>query len=556
MSNLSLEVPGIRTSAVFCLCCVRFLNAFKPSEPHIVPFLSQIKHFSDEKILHSIFPVVVYANLVAVAFIPTSVQWLGLKGTVCSAAAARILTRILLIWGTSLLAIQISEVCFGVVMAGDIVLDAYVFYLVPQSSFIQAAAITQAASRLGHVAAAEFGELAIAVLHVSLTTLFWVSLAAILGATAFTLALPGQPQAPQQLEAEDEACMLAAAQPRSDSWTPSVGYPPLPPLPPPPTELASRFASLADSTPRLACDASARRLLPPLPCSSPRNLSAPDEPTPADLCDAAKPHSCTTPRPFTSPRQPQHPSPCASEVVGSCGDASTLPVQQLAPPPAPPVQVTGMGLRNGATLGKLRRVAADPRLLLLSVWWAAVYGPVLIFVESYITNVYEEVDATRDYNGHVDAAAALARIGGALCAPLLRPAAVRRPGAAHGVWLAVVAACIAALSRSGGLLAAYAWYVVVVTLLQAQVCVVQAESAAAVAGDDYSALFGLNQLATLLLQCVLQAGLQVSGWGARPQFGFVALWAAAVAAGMMLWQCCPAWRPARAVQPVGHCSSP
>lgn len=83
------------------------------------------------------------------------------------------------------------------VMAGDIVLDAYVFYLVPQSTFIQAAAVTQAASRLGYVAAAEAGELAIALLGASLTSLFWVSLVAILGAAALTVALPGKSEPPQ-----------------------------------------------------------------------------------------------------------------------------------------------------------------------------------------------------------------------------------------------------------------------------------------------------------------------------------------------------------------------
>lgn len=159
---------------------------------------------------------------------------------------------------------------------------------------------------------------------------------------------------------------------------------------------------------------------------------------------------------------------------------------------------------DGVTLGVLRRIAADPRLLLLSVWWATVYGPVLIFVESYITNVYEEVDSTQEHNGHVDAAAALARIVGALCAPVLQPVAARCPGAAHGLWLAVVAACVAGVARSGSLLAAYAGYVAAVALLQLQLCVVQAESAAAVAGADYTALFGVNQLATLLLQCALQ----------------------------------------------------
>lgn len=204
-----------------------------------------------------------------------------------------------------------------------------------------------------------------------------------------------------------------------------------------------------------------------------------------------------------SPHQ-NRPSSPASE--GGCGAMAASP-RGLPPPHAQaavPVAVVGLWRRGGATLGMLRRIATDPQLQLLSLWWAAVYGPVLIFAESYITNVYQEVDASQEYNGHVDAVAALARIAGALCAPLLQPLAARRPGVAHGLWLAAAAVCVAAVAGSASLMAAYVWYTAAVALLQLQLCVVQAESAAAVAGAEYTALFGLNQLATLLLQGVFQ----------------------------------------------------
>ena len=50
MSWWRLEAQGLRTFAFVSLCGVRFWNAFKPSEPHIVPFLSQVKHFSDDQV--------------------------------------------------------------------------------------------------------------------------------------------------------------------------------------------------------------------------------------------------------------------------------------------------------------------------------------------------------------------------------------------------------------------------------------------------------------------------------------------------------------------------
>lgn len=100
------------------------------------------------------------------------------------------------------------------------------FYLVPESAFIQATAITQAASHLGYVTAAELSEVAIVLLHMSLTGLLWVSLVAILAATALTVALPGQPHdcqvSPTQLRAR--GC-TAISTPRSDRLPAPTGGP-------------------------------------------------------------------------------------------------------------------------------------------------------------------------------------------------------------------------------------------------------------------------------------------------------------------------------------------
>jgi hypothetical protein len=55
---------------------------------------------------------VTYSNLLATAVLPFAVdaRALGVKGCSLVAALARVATRLLLIFGTSVLAIQISEV--------------------------------------------------------------------------------------------------------------------------------------------------------------------------------------------------------------------------------------------------------------------------------------------------------------------------------------------------------------------------------------------------------------------------------------------------------------
>lgn len=73
-------------------------------------------------------------------------------------------------------------------MAGEVALDAYAVQLVPESSYMQAVAVTTAAAHIGYVLAAEGGELALA-LGTSYDALFWVSLVTVLLASVLTLGL-------------------------------------------------------------------------------------------------------------------------------------------------------------------------------------------------------------------------------------------------------------------------------------------------------------------------------------------------------------------------------
>ena len=62
------------------------------------------------QILHNIFPVVTYSNLLATAVLPFAVSGLGVKACSLIAALARVATRFLLIFGRTVLSLQLSEV--------------------------------------------------------------------------------------------------------------------------------------------------------------------------------------------------------------------------------------------------------------------------------------------------------------------------------------------------------------------------------------------------------------------------------------------------------------
>jgi Reduced folate carrier len=179
--------------------------------------------------------------------------------------------------------------------------------------------------------------------------------------------------------------------------------------------------------------------------------------------------------------------------------------------PALPPPTALRGLSHSAVPRLLHAVARTPRLALLATWWVTVVGPVMIFTESYCSNVFSEIDALVEHNGHVEAAAALARVAGAMVAPQLQPAAAARPAAAHASLLLVVAATLFGLAGSSTLGAAYVSYVAAMGLLQVQLCVVQTESALLVSPSDAAPLFGVLSLCTLLLQCAAQARLSIEG---------------------------------------------
>lgn len=80
--------------------------------PNAVNHAPQAECVVSVQILRGIFPVVTYSNLLATAVLPfaISVNALGVKGCALVAAAARILTRILLLFGSTVFSIQLSEV--------------------------------------------------------------------------------------------------------------------------------------------------------------------------------------------------------------------------------------------------------------------------------------------------------------------------------------------------------------------------------------------------------------------------------------------------------------
>ena len=116
------------------LCLFNALLHAKPSEPHLVPYLTDVKGFSGEAVWNDIFPVYTYATFAFTLLVAPASQLIGCKACIVAGACCRLATRFFLLWGRSLSSMQLMQVFYGAGVAAEVVFSAYVFALVVRCS--------------------------------------------------------------------------------------------------------------------------------------------------------------------------------------------------------------------------------------------------------------------------------------------------------------------------------------------------------------------------------------------------------------------------------------
>lgn len=152
-------------------------------------------------------------------------------------------------------------------------------------------------------------------------------------------------------------------------------------------------------------------------------------------------------------------------------------------------------------------VVKTPKLRAFSLWWICAVGPLVVFVESYSSNVFYRINPRVDENGHVEAVARLCMAAAAGLAPL-----IGKRGINFLLVSTVVVGCgVVALGQVSSLWAAYSLYTWTMSCLQLLQTFVYAESARLLPTADFPTLFGMNATLTLTLQSAAQAWL-TSTW--------------------------------------------
>lgn len=173
------------------LCLYGFFKEMKPSESFLTPYLREApKNFTSEQLVNEIYPVSTYANLVALFLVLLVTDFLRYKPVIISEAVAYVGTRVLLIWGTSVLSMQLMQVAYGFAVGAEIAYYSYIYAAVTVEHYQKVTSFTRAAILLGRMIAGILGQLLISLRITGYLTLNYISFASVIGAFLFSLLLP------------------------------------------------------------------------------------------------------------------------------------------------------------------------------------------------------------------------------------------------------------------------------------------------------------------------------------------------------------------------------
>ncbi|NXB03537.1 S19A1 protein, partial [Cnemophilus loriae] len=162
---------------VFYLCFYGFMTQIRPGESFITPYLLGVhKNFTREEVTNVITPVLSYSYMAVLVPIFLLTDYLRYKPVLVLQSLSHISIWLLLVLGTSVLAMQLMEFFYGITMAARIAYSSYIFSLVAPSRYQRMASYSRSAVLLGVFTSSVLGQLCVTLGGVSFLTLNYVSL--------------------------------------------------------------------------------------------------------------------------------------------------------------------------------------------------------------------------------------------------------------------------------------------------------------------------------------------------------------------------------------------
>ncbi|NWH74347.1 S19A1 protein, partial [Piaya cayana] len=162
---------------VFYLCFYGFMTQIRPGESFITPYLlGADKNFTQTEVTNVITPVLTYSYMAMLVPIFLLTDYLRYKPVLVLQSLSHISIWLLLVFGTSVLAMQLMEFFYGITMAARIAYSSYIFSLVAPSRYQRMASYSRSSVLLGVFTSSVLGQLCITLGSISFLTLNYVSL--------------------------------------------------------------------------------------------------------------------------------------------------------------------------------------------------------------------------------------------------------------------------------------------------------------------------------------------------------------------------------------------
>jgi hypothetical protein len=185
--NLTGTSP-VSPPSLFALCAFIGLLSFKPSEPHLTTYLVDNVGLSDDDVNNYVYPVWTYSYLPLLILLGGAAESLDYTPVIIVGAVGRLITRLLLLFGTTVAEMQLMQITYALGSVGEIVFYAYVFHCVKRSEYQMATSAAQACHLFAHVLGGLCGDFCLNALGAPVALLFWLSLASVVSGLAVSLA--------------------------------------------------------------------------------------------------------------------------------------------------------------------------------------------------------------------------------------------------------------------------------------------------------------------------------------------------------------------------------
>ena len=135
------------------------------------------KLFSEDTVNNYIYPWSTFAYLPLLLMLSPFAEIVSYRAAILIGSSGRIVCRFLLIYGTTLLDMQIMQVVYAFGSAAEDVFYSYIYHCVPRTSYQAATSYVKVGALVSHVLAGVLADILVTSYHESLDLLFYISAA-------------------------------------------------------------------------------------------------------------------------------------------------------------------------------------------------------------------------------------------------------------------------------------------------------------------------------------------------------------------------------------------